>query len=230
MNRNAMRRLPSVVFFVTICAPCLVSAAQPPAAQPPAAMQAQGTSSATMQPALDTLAQALEVLRPDKWKTPDAIKQETGSNIDSIHRDIQTTLPQLLATADAAPNSVSQLLPAYRNVEALYDVLLRVAQVANLAAPGQQSAAIDHARASLEDARRALGDHLNSTVLTQEQQVHRLQAALRAVPPPAAPVVCPTPAQAKKPRRRRKPVAKKPAQPATSTQQNNQQSGTSANH
>lgn len=196
-------------------------------------MQAQGTASATMQPSLDTLTQALEVLRPERWKASDAIKQETGSNIDSIHRDIQTTLPQLLAAADAAPNSVSQLLPAYRNVEALYDVLLRVVQVANLAAPGQQSAAIDHARASLEDARRALGDHLNSTALTQEQQVHRLQAALRAVPPPAAPVVCPTPAPVKKPRRRRKPVAKKPAQPATSTPQNgqtNQQNGTSAAH
>jgi len=184
-----------------------------------------------MQPALDTLAQALEVLRPEKWKASDAIKQETISNIDSIHRDIQTTLPQLLATADAAPNSVSQLLPAYRNVEALYDVLLRVAQVGNLAAPGQQSAVIDHARARLEDARRALGDHLNSTALTQEQQVHRLQAALRAVPPPPAPVVCPTPAPAKKTRHRRKPAAKRaPAKPATSTQQNNQQNGTSATH
>jgi hypothetical protein len=172
-----------------------------------------------MQPALNTLTQALEVLRPEKWKASDAIKQETSSNIDSIHRDIQTTLPQLLATADAAPNSASQLLPAYRNVEALYDVLLRVTQVANLAAPNQQSATIDHARASLEDARHSLGDRLNSAALAQEQQVHRLQAALRAVPPPAAPVVCPTPAPAKKPRRRRKPVAK-PAQPATSTQTN----------
>lgn len=225
-----MRHLPSAVFLVTICVPCLASAAQPPAAQPPAAMQSQGAASAIMQPSLDTLTQALEVLRPERWKAPDAIKQETGSNIDSIHRDIQTTLPQLLATADAAPNSVSQLLPAYRNVEALYDVLLRVAQVANLAAPGQQSAAIDHARASLEDARRTLGDRLNSAALGQDQQVHRLQAALRAVPPPAAPVVCPTPAPVKKPRRRRKPVAKPAPKPATSTQQSNPQNGTSAAH
>jgi len=179
-------------------------------------MQTQGTASAMMQPALDTLAQAIEVLRPEKWKASDAIRQETGSNIDSIHRDIQTTLPQLLATADAAPNSISQLLPAYRNVEALYDVLLRVAQVANLAAPNQQSAAIDHARARLEDARRALGDHLNSAALTQDQQVHRLQAALRAVPPPAAPVVCPTPAPVKKRKRVRRVVKKAAPAPASS--------------
>lgn len=167
-----------------------------------------------MQPALDTLTQALEVLRPEKWKASDSIRQETASNIDSIHRDIQTTLPQLLSTADAAPNSVSQLLPAYRNVEALYDVLLRVTQVANLAAPNQQSAAIDHARARLEDARRALGDHLNSAALAQEQQVHSLQVALRAVPPPPPPVVCPTKPPVKKRRRVKKPVKKPAAAPA----------------
>jgi hypothetical protein len=192
------------------------------------AVQAQGTVSATMQPALDTLTQTLEVLRPEKWKASDAIREETISNIDSIHRDIRSTLPQLLATADAAPNAVSQLLPAYRNVEALYDVLLRVGQVANLAAPSQQSAAIDHARASLEDARRTLGDHVNSAAQAQEQQVHRLQAALRAVPPPAPPVVCPKPAPVKKHKRTKKP-APKPT-PATSTQTNNQQNGTSAAH
>ncbi|MDW5265860.1 MULTISPECIES: hypothetical protein [Acidobacteriaceae] len=169
-----------------------------------------------LQPALNTLAQSLEGLRPDKWKTSDAIREETSSNISSIHRDIETALPQLLAGADAAPNSVSQLLPAYRNIEALYDVLLRVGQVANLAAPNQQSAAIDHARASLEDARRALGDHLNSAALAQEQQVHSLQTALRAVPPPAAPVVCPTPAPVKKRKRVNKPVKKSAPSPASS--------------
>jgi len=233
MKMNFLHHLPSAIFLMTACGPGIVLLAQPPAArpvmQPSAAGRTQGTPSAMMQPALDTLTQALEVLRPEKWKASDAIKQETSSNISSIHRDIQTTLPRLLATADAAPNSVSQLLPAYRNIEALYDVLLRVVQVGNLAAPGQQSAAIDQARASLEDARRTLGDHLNSAALAQEQQVHSLQAALRAVPPAPAPVVCPTPAPVKKPRHRRKPVAK-PAKPAPSTQQNAQPSGTSAAH
>lgn len=228
MKMNILRHLPSAIFLVTACGSGVAFAAQPPAVQP-AAVRGQGTASAMVQPALDTLTQALEVLRPEKWKASDAIKQETGSNIDSIHRDIQTTLPQLLATADAAPNSVSQLLPAYRNIEALYDVLLRVSQVGNLTAPNQQSAAIDHARASLEDARRALGDHLKSAAIAQEQQVHSLQAALRATPPAPPPVACPTPAPVKKPRRHRKPAAKS-AKPASSTQSNNQQNGTTATH
>jgi hypothetical protein len=228
MKMNVLRHLPSAFFLITACGPCITFAvAQPPATQL-SATRGQETPSAMVQPALDTLTQALEVLRPEKWKASDAIKEETSSNISSIHRDIQTTLPQLLATADPASNSVSQLLPVYRNVEALYDVLLRVAQVANLAAPNQQSAAIDHAREILEDARRALGDRLGSAALAQEQQVHSLQAALRAVPQAPAPVACPTPAPVKKPRRRRKSVAK-PASPSSSTQPN-QQGGTSASH
>lgn len=163
-----------------------------------------------MQPAIETLRQTIWILRPEKWKASDAIRQETSANIDSIHRDLTNTLPSLLTAADQTPDSVSRMLPAYRNIEALYDVLLRVVQVANLTAPKQQSAALDHARASLEDARRTLGDHLNSAALAQDQQVHGLQAALRAVPPAAAPVACPPPPPVKKHRTRRKP-AKKPA-------------------
>ncbi len=169
-----------------------------------------------MQPAIETLRQTIWILRPEKWKASDAIRQETSANIDSIHRDLTNTLPSLLTAADQTPDSVSRMLPAYRNIEALYDVLLRVVQVANLTAPKQQSAALDHARASLEDARRSLGDHLNSAALAQDRQVHSLQAALRAVPPPAPPIVCPTPAPVKKRRRVKKPVKKAAHAPASS--------------
>ncbi len=196
------------------CGSCLALAAQTPSAAPPvAAMQTK--PSAMVQPAIDTLRQTLEVLRPDKWKASDSAREEAVANVSSIRRDLDGTLPALLSAADAAPNSVSRLLPAYRNVEALYDVLLRIVGTANLAAPGQQSAVLERARVSLEDAQRSLGDRLTSTALSQEQQIHNLQAALRAVPPAPAPVVCATPAPVKKPKRRhRKPAAK----PATSAQ------------
>jgi hypothetical protein len=168
-----------------------------------------------MQPALDTLQQTIDMLRPEKWKTSDAIRQETSANIDSIHRDLETPLPQLLAAADGDPDSISRMLPAYRNIEALYDVLLRVAEAGNVAAPGQQSAALERARAALEDGRRTLGDRLTSAALGQDQQVHNLQAALRAVPPAPAPVVCPPPPPAKKHRPRKKSVTKPAPAPAS---------------
>lgn len=215
MKIKRTRHLLPTVFLMISCGSYIALAAQPPAAPSPAP-QSLKTPSAIMQPAIETLRQTIWILRPEKWKASDAIRQETSANIDSIHRDLTNTLPSLLTAADQTPDSVSRMLPAYRNIEALYDVLLRVVQVANLTAPKQQSAALDHARASLEDARRTLGDHLNSAALAQDQQVHGLQAALRAVPPPAPPIVCPTPAPVKKRRRVKKPVKKAAHAPASS--------------
>lgn len=167
-----------------------------------------------VQPALDNLQQTLGTLRPDKWKASGVVREEAAANISSIGHDLQATLPSLLAAADGAPDSVAQLLPAYRNIEALYDVLLRVAEAGNLSAPGEQSAALEQARARLEEGRRALGERLQTAAVAQEQQVHNLQAAVRAIPPAPAPVVCPPPPPVKKRSHRRTP-AKKPAPAST---------------
>jgi hypothetical protein len=231
MKIKALRHLPSAVFLMIGCGSCIALAAQTPDAVPAAAPVAalQTKPSALVQPAIATLQQTLEVLRPDKWKASDGARQEAAANVISIRRDLDGTLPTLLSAADAAPNSVSRLLPAYRNIEALYDVLLRVVGTGNLAAPNQQSAALERARTSLEDAQRSLGDRIKSTALSQEQQIHNLQVALHAVPPVPAPVVCPTPAPVKKPKRRHRKPAAKPTtsvKPTTSPQTN----GTPAAH
>lgn len=223
MKTNAMRHLPSAVFLMTFCGSGIAFAAQPPAAPPPTATPLSKTPSAIMQPSLGTLQQTLGTLRPDKWKTSSAAREEAVANISSIGHDLDTILPPLLADADKAPGSVEQVLPAYRNIEALYDVVLRVSETANLSAPGDQSAALEKVRAKLEDARRTLGEQLQSASHAQDQQVRSLQAALRAVPPPPAPVVCPSPAPVK--RKRRRTPAKRPA-PATT----GQQSGAAASH
>lgn len=219
MKTNAMRHLPSTVILMTFLGSCVAFATQPPAA----AAQPSRTPSAIMQPSLGTLQQTLGTLRPDKWKTSGAAREEAAANISSIGHDLDTILPPLLAHADRVPSSVAQVLPAYRNIEALYDVVLRVSEIAGFSAPGDQSAGLEKARAKLEDARRALGEQLQSASLAQEQQVRSLQAALRAVPPPPAPVVCPSPAPVK--RKRRRTPATKPA-PATTSQP----SGAAASH
>lgn len=215
VKTNVMRHLLSTALLITLCGSCVALAAQAPAATSAATEQTQGTPSAIMQPALAMVGQTIGMLRPDKWKTSDAIREQTLANIESIHRDLETTLPQLLAAADGAPNSVSQVWPAYRNIEALYDVLLRVAEAGKLTAPGQQNAELERARAALEEGRRTLGDRLTSAALAQEQQVRSLQAAVRAVPPPPAPVACPPPPPVKKHTARKKVVKKKPAPAAT---------------
>ena len=146
-------KLRTSILALTLCTPIVQLAAQTGmAAPPPAALP-----STILQPSLAILRTALSSLRVDRWKASSAIRDDAASNVGSIQRDLQSTLPDLLAAADAAPNSAAKALPAYRNIEALYDVLLRVDAAARLAAPTDQMSAIDQAVARLDDGRRALG-------------------------------------------------------------------------
>ena len=173
--------------------------------------------SATLRPSLDVLKTALSLLRIDKWKASSAIRDEAQANLTSVQRDVASTLPTLLAAADAAPDSAAKVLPVYRNMEALYDVVLRLDAAARLAAPADQMSALDQALARLDDSRRALGDQLQGTADAQDKRVVRLEAALKAVPPPApitppaAPPKCPVTPVKKKP-------TTKPTTPAANSQ------------
>ncbi|MGD0797563.1 MAG: hypothetical protein ABR910_07545 [Acidobacteriaceae bacterium] len=175
--------------------------------------------SAALGPALDVLKQAIEETNIDRWKASGAVRDEAQNNLRSIERDVDATLPPLLAAADTAPYSPAQTLPAYRNIEALYDVLLRLEAAGQLAAPRDQASALQQALDTLNDGRRALGDQLQQNAEAQQRQITTLRAQPKAVPPPApppaAPTVCP-PIPAKK---KAKPTAKaaSTASPGSST-------------
>jgi hypothetical protein len=216
-----MRVSVAAIFLSGVC----VCAAQMPATAPtsnadkaapaPAAASAMKSPSALMQPGIDAVKQALATVKVDKWKNAGPVRDETVTNIASIQRDVTGALPGLLTAADAAPDSVLKVFPAYRNVDALYDVLLRVTTVSRMSAPAPESAALSQALVSLDDGRRALADRMQDGAAAGEKQVVDLRAQLKAVPSPvvAAAPVCPTTTPAKKPAK--KPAAKPAAKPAT---------------
>jgi hypothetical protein len=213
------------IFILALAAPLAAQTvqtaetSQPSASAPASSAPAAPTTlpSAILRPAMQSLQQALAIARPEKWKAPAAITAESTSDIGSIQRDMDQTLPPLVTTSDASPNSVSQLLPTYRNVEALYDVLVRVTQTSILAAPAQQSVAFQQATQSLQQARRDFGDLLTSDAQSQDRRFHDTQVrltALQSAPPPPPPPVCPPPPPVKKTTRHKSTTAAKP--PATS--------------
>jgi hypothetical protein len=214
------RSLPTAALLLTLSAVAVPVVAQTPQAgpAPPAAQPAssQPSPSAILQPALASIQQALAMVRPEKWKAPGTVSAESVSDVGSIQRDLNSTLPPLLNAADSG--SMTQLLPAYRNIEALYDVLVRVTQTSVLAAPAQQSAALQQATMDLQQARRDFGDLLDSAAQSQDRHLHEVQlklTTLQSTPPPPAPVCPPPPPPApKKPRPRAKP---KPTTPSFTT-------------
>jgi hypothetical protein len=217
--------IPTAILLFTLSATLASAQAPTSSAPPPPSSQATEAAppsaipSAVLRPALDSLQHALDLLRPDKWKAPATVTAESVSDIASIQRDLERTLPPILTSADAAPGSVPQLLPAYRNIEALYDVLVRVTQTSILAAPAPQSLALQQASTKLQQARRDFGDLLQSASQSQERQLHDAQAQLRTAqntPPPPAPVCPPPPPPVKKAKPRAKP---KPAATTSTTPQ-----------
>lgn len=227
MSAYALRGLPIAALFAAgavLCAqPPATSGASQSALPATAATSDSGpTATALLAPAITQIRQTLATLRPEKWKTPGAVAQETASNLGSIQRDLDNTLPGLLATADRASGSVAETLPAYRNIEALYDVVLRVTEVAKVGAPAPQSSALQQATATLEDARRSMGDRLQASAVAEGHAISTLQTQLRTaqsspVQTASAPV-CPAQPTAPKKRAVVKPKPKPAAaQPKPST-------------
>ncbi len=199
----------------------------PPAAPPAPSGPAPVGPSAVLKPALDQVQATLNTVKLDKWKRG-SVRDEAGADIGSVRSDMQVNLPPLLRDGDAAPGVLSKTIPVARNIDALYDVLLRVVEASRIAAPDDQANALRQSLAGLSSARLALYDKMQDAAAIQEKQVSDLratvqkQAAFKCPAPPPAPV-CPTPAPAKK--RKPKPPAattqpqqpQKPAAPGTGT-------------
>lgn len=176
--------------------------------------------SVILQPALAAVQQSVNAVYTVRWKAPNEVRSDAQQNLSSIQRDLAETLPGLLNQADNASGAVSPVFAVYRNIDALYDVLLRVEQTAILAAPDQEAQSLSNALAQLDAARKQLGGIIDQNAQDREAQIVKLQAAVKttsaAAPSPAAAkpnVVDDGPAAAPV-KKRKKPAAKPTSQPA----------------
>lgn len=159
----------------------LLSAAERATAQLAAApsVAALQPPSSLVQPALDSVARAGSTVDLNHWKGSGAARDEVDGNLLSMQKDLQTTLPPLLAAADAAPASAAASLPVLLNLDALYSVLLRVTIASRTAAPRNENTALEQAAVLLDGARRSLGDAVLASARLSEQQVTALQATVQ---------------------------------------------------
>jgi hypothetical protein len=144
----------------------------------PSGTGADLTVSATVRPALAQVAQTLNGINVHRWKAPSPVRDAADQDIASIQRDLSGTLAGLLQEADAAPNSVPEAFSVYRNVDALYDTLLRVVETAELAAPDNEEVSLETALKTLENARGSLGDAILNDSATEQAELTRLRTAI----------------------------------------------------
>lgn len=195
--------------------PSSSSAQAPPASESTAAPRV--TVSSIVQPALIDVQRSVSALNIPRWKAPGEVRGAAQQNTASIQRDLTDTLPPLLTRADAAPGAVPPSFSVYRNIDALYDVLLRVYETASLAAPQNEADGLGSALERLEGARRQLGETILSDSKEHEAQIVQLQTALKAASeahtpaPPAKTAVIDDGPAAAAPKKKKKPASKPPA-------------------
>jgi len=217
--------------FAAVVLPALWCTAQSTPAGSTSAGSSAGASYFTpaapsdiLQRSLDEVRITVGNVRLDKWKRG-SVRDEAGTNIDAIQRDLQGTLPTLLKDADSAPGTLTKVLPLSRNVDALYDVMVHVVEAARVVGTSDNVGQLQQALSDLEKARVVLDNQIQQTADIQEKQVLELRntvqkqdASLRAAAIPAPAPKCPAPVVPAKKKRVKKPAATGPnAAPGTGT-------------
>jgi len=162
----------------------------------------------------------LAKLRIEKWKTDSGTKRQAQGNTESIQRNLQTALPEIIAELRASPENLASTFKLYRNLDALYDVFESVAESAGAFGTKDEFQGLENDVSAFEKSRRAFADRMETLAGAKEVEVTRLRAALQnaQASAPAAPpkkIVVDDNAPAKKPAKKKAPP--KPSPSATDT-------------
>jgi hypothetical protein len=164
----------------------------------------------------------LTKLRIERWKTDANSKKQALGNVDSIQRNLQNALPEMLAQLRNAPEDLPATFKLYRNLDALYDVVGNVVESTGAFGSKDDFQVLSNDLNSFEGTRKQLAERMENLAASKEQEIVRLrtdlktaQAAIPAAPPKKTVVDDNEPA--KKPVVKKKPPVKKPVStnPAT---------------
>jgi hypothetical protein len=183
MKRNSILRFR----YLSLLPLCLAVSAQVISSNQPAPQGPVSYSSANQLNAL--LAQLAEAsqaaqvdlakLRVDRWKTDSGSKRQAEGNAESIQRNLQSALPEIIAELKASPESLTSTFKLYRNLDALYDVFESVAESAGAFGSKDEFQSLENDVSAFEKARRSVADRMEALASAKENEVTRLRAALQ---------------------------------------------------
>ena len=136
--------------------------------------------SETLRPALEQVGNSVGRIQIDHWKVSKSWKEQLQSDADSIAQDLSHQLPGLFQQAQASPTPLDAQMRVMQNVDALYDVLVRLTMAADLTEKKTDAALLDSAVERLEAARKTATAQLVSAAALQNQQLVQLQARVEA--------------------------------------------------
>lgn len=129
-------------------------------------------------------------LRIEHWKTDNSSKRTALTNVDSVQRNLQGALPEIIAGLRAAPEDLPATFKLYRNLDALYDVLGNVVELAGAFGSKDDVQALANDLSAFESTRKQLAERIETLSSAKEAEIVRLrtdlktaQAAAPAEPP-----------------------------------------------
>jgi hypothetical protein len=133
----------------------------------------------------------LAKLRIEKWKTDANTKRGEQTDVESIQRNLQNALPEIVTQLRSSPEDMPTTFKLYRNLDALYGVLGSVVESAGAFGSRDEFQSLQNDLSALERARREFADRMDTLAQSKEgelsrlrAQVQTLQAAQTAAPPP----------------------------------------------
>jgi len=166
----------------------------------------------------------LAKVRVDRWKTDGSYKKQILANVESIQRNLQSALPEMIGKLRATPEDLPATFRLYRNLDALYDVMGSVVESVGAFGGKDDFQALSTDLNAFEGTRKQIAERIESLSSSKEAEIARLrtelktaQAAIPAAPPQKT--VIDDAAPAKKPVVRKKPAPKPASPPANNPAQ-----------
>ena len=138
----------------------------------------------------------LAKLRIEKWKTDANTKREVQTDVESIQRNLQSAMPEIVTQLRNSPEDLAATFKLYRNLDALYSVCGSVVESAGAFGSRDEFQALQNDLTALERARHSFADRMDTLASLKEgelarlrAQVQTLQTAQTAAPPPPKKVV-----------------------------------------
>jgi hypothetical protein len=129
-------------------------------------------------------------LRVEHWKADNTSKKQALSDVDSIQRNLQGALPEIIGQLRTAPEDLPATFKLYRNLDALYDVLGNVVELAGAFGSKDDVQTLSNDLSTFEGTRKQIGERIESLSTAKEAEIVRLrsdlktaQAAIPVAPP-----------------------------------------------
>jgi len=152
-------------------------------------------------------------LRIEHWKADNSYKKQVLGNVDSIQRNLQAALPEIISKLRATPEDMAASFKLYRNLDALYDVLGVVVEGAGAFGSKDELQSLSNDLTGFEGTRKQMAERIDTLATSKEAEIVRLRTDLKtaqAAAPVAAPkkIVVDDTEPTKKPAVKKKPAAK----------------------